>query len=111
MNRPMTSEPAPGRVSLEALIDEVGTRVRDFMLESRFTERFRPDHLREAVLAYLRTGGKALRPALALWSCGAAGGITRKMSSAPRPRACPRRSWRASSRRTRAARSVGLART
>jgi len=74
MSRPMKTEPVPAAPNIEALVDEVGARVRGHLLGPRFGDRFRPDHLRDAVLTYLRTGGKALRPALAMWSCGAAGG-------------------------------------
>jgi len=74
MSRPMTTEPVPAAPNIEALVDEVSARVRGYLLDPRFGARFRPDHLRDAILTYLRTGGKALRPALAVWSCGAAGG-------------------------------------
>lgn len=70
----MKTDSARTAPDIAALVEEVGARVRDYLLASRFADRFRPDHLREAILAYLRTGGKGLRPALALWSCGAAGG-------------------------------------
>jgi geranylgeranyl diphosphate synthase type I len=37
-------------------------------------ESFRPAHMREAILSYVRRRGKGLRPALLMLSCGAVGG-------------------------------------
>ncbi|MCY4465712.1 MAG: polyprenyl synthetase family protein [Chloroflexi bacterium] len=46
----------------------------DYLLQERFVNRFRPDHIRDAVYSYIKGGGKSLRPAVALLACGALGG-------------------------------------
>ncbi len=48
--------------------------VRDYILDSRFINRFHPDEIRWAVTAYVRYGGKRLRPAILMFSAGAVGG-------------------------------------
>ena len=68
------SNPAASTLSLDRELLEIGTRIRDYLLSSRYLARFRPAHLEHAVYAYLRAGGKALRPAMLLWSCALAGG-------------------------------------
>ncbi len=59
-------------------LDERVVWVQDFLLNNRFLERFAPDDIREAVAAYIRYGGKRLRPAILLFSCGAVGCDERK---------------------------------
>lgn len=49
-------------------------KIRDFILDERFITRFNPDDIRWAVTAYVKYGGKRLRPAILLFSCGAVGG-------------------------------------
>lgn len=49
-------------------------RVAAYIAESEYARRVAPPHLRDAVLSYLRLGGKSLRPAVLLLSCGAVGG-------------------------------------
>lgn len=49
-------------------------QVADLLLSGSYLERFQPADLREAVTLYVRAGGKRLRPAILLWSCGAVGG-------------------------------------
>jgi len=51
--------------------------IRDYILDERFITRFHPDDIRWAVTAYVRYGGKRLRPAILLFSCGAVGGDER----------------------------------
>ena len=46
----------------------------DYLLQARFVRRFRPQHIRDAVYSYLKSGGKSLRPAVAMLACGAVGG-------------------------------------
>jgi len=48
--------------------------IRDYILDNRFITRFQPEDIRWAVTAYVRYGGKRLRPAILLFSCGAVGG-------------------------------------
>jgi geranylgeranyl diphosphate synthase type I len=49
-------------------------RVAEYILSSAYAERLTPAHIRDAALSYLRLGGKSLRPAVLLLSCGAVGG-------------------------------------
>ena len=66
-----------GGLPFSALLDAVDCRKRlllDYLMQERFVERFRPPHIREAVYSYVTRGGKSLRPAMALLSCGALGG-------------------------------------
>lgn len=61
----------------DELLDAVDSRKRillDYLLQERFVERFRPAHIRDAVYSYLKSGGKSLRPAVAMLACGALGG-------------------------------------
>lgn len=48
--------------------------VAEFLLGDRYRDRFHPEDLREAVTLYVQSGGKRLRPAILMWSCGAVGG-------------------------------------
>ncbi|NQT34892.1 polyprenyl synthetase family protein [bacterium] len=48
--------------------------IRDYILDERFINRFQPEDVRWAVTAYVKYGGKRLRPAILLFSCGAVGG-------------------------------------
>lgn len=48
--------------------------VEEFLMDDPFPAKVRPAALQEAVRLYPFRGGKRLRPVLALWSCGAAGG-------------------------------------
>ena len=63
--------------SFDRLLNAVGDRkqmVMDYLLQERFVRRFRPQHIREAVYSYVKSGGKSLRPAVAMLACGAVGG-------------------------------------
>jgi geranylgeranyl diphosphate synthase type I len=55
-------------------LGQVATRVRRIFCESTLRPAFAPEELLEATLAYPSAGGKALRPALLLWSCRALDG-------------------------------------
>ena len=66
-----------GEPGFAALLDAVESRKRlllDYLTQARFERRFRPAHIREAVYSYIKSGGKSLRPAVALLACGALGG-------------------------------------
>ena len=59
------------------LLDAVARRKQqllEYLMHERFTERFRPAHIRDAVYSYVTGGGKSLRPAVAMLACGALGG-------------------------------------
>lgn len=49
-------------------------RVAAYIADSDYARRVAPAHLHDAVLSYLRLGGKSLRPSVLLMSCGAVGG-------------------------------------
>jgi len=48
--------------------------VYDYLFAERFHRRFTPDHIRDAIYSYMKSGGKSLRPAVLLFACGAVGG-------------------------------------
>jgi len=61
----------------EVFISELSKRkekVYNYLHSSRFQELFCPRHAYDSVYSYTKHGGKALRPAVLLFSCGAAGG-------------------------------------
>lgn len=63
--------------TFDRLLNAVGDRKRmvmDYLLQDRFVRRFRPQHIRDAVYSYVKSGGKSLRPAAAMLACGAVGG-------------------------------------
>ncbi len=63
--------------SFAYLMDAVARRRKlllDYLLQDRFVERFQPAHIRDAVYSYVKSGGKSLRPAVAMLACGALGG-------------------------------------
>ncbi len=49
-------------------------RVSAHLAQPRYRSWFRPEHLERAALLYPERGGKRLRPAVLLFSCGAVGG-------------------------------------
>ena len=66
-----------GEADFAPLLEAVESRKRlllDYLTQARFERRFRPAHIREAVYSYIKSGGKSLRPAVALLACGALGG-------------------------------------
>ncbi len=58
---------------LEA-IEQRNRLVQDYVLSERYINRFAPEDMAEAICAYFQYGGKRLRPAVLLFSCGAVGG-------------------------------------
>lgn len=61
----------------EEIIEAVAARarrIRAYLADDDFLAGTVPVHLREAAAAYLKRGGKGLRPAAVLFCCGAAGG-------------------------------------
>ncbi len=51
-------------------LKSVARKINDMIRNDFFPETIRPEELRDAVRAYPSMGGKRLRPALLLWSCG-----------------------------------------
>ncbi|MDK9698620.1 MAG: polyprenyl synthetase family protein [bacterium] len=70
----MTQTSLTNEQNFFAALDERVGWIQDFLLQDRFLSRFAPDDIREGVAAYIRYGGKRLRPAILLFSCGAVGG-------------------------------------
>ena len=53
-------------------------KVYKYLNSSRFRKLFRPEHIHDSVYSYMKQGGKSLRPAVLLFSCGAVGGDEEK---------------------------------
>lgn len=66
------------QADLISALEERSRWVEDYILHPRFTERFHPQEMRWAVSAYVRYGGKRLRPGILLFSAGAVGGDEKK---------------------------------
>ncbi len=60
--------------SLMSAIENRAKLVNNYILDQRFVNRFKPVDIQWAVTAYVKYGGKRLRPAIVLFSCGALGG-------------------------------------
>lgn len=61
----------------DSFLDELKSTadfVVDYLLQSEFLRRFKPDDILDAVTLYVQSGGKRLRPAILMWSAGAMGG-------------------------------------
>lgn len=65
-------EPSPDALCRE--LERCRKLTDALLLDPKYQTRFRPDHLRRAVYAYLERPAKRLRPALLLLCCGAVGG-------------------------------------
>lgn len=64
-------------LTTEAFLEELKLRARmtdEYILASAERLEFGPEHISKGVLSYIRGRGKRLRPAILLFSCGAAGG-------------------------------------
>jgi geranylgeranyl diphosphate synthase, type I len=48
------------------------------LIQDKYLDRFEPADMKEAASLYIKSGGKRLRPAILLWSCGAVGGDVEK---------------------------------
>ena len=55
-------------------LDRRNRWIQEYILDQRFVSRFHPEDIRWAVTAYVRYGGKRLRPVILLLACGAVGG-------------------------------------
>lgn len=54
-------------------------KVYNYLIHNRFRHAFRPQHIYDSVYSYMKFGGKALRPSVLLFSCGAVGGDEEKI--------------------------------
>lgn len=61
-------------MSLTRELESVAHAVAEIIRDESLQPAFAPPQLRQAVLAYPLSGGKALRPALLVWACRALGG-------------------------------------
>ena len=64
-------------MNYEIFVRELAKRkekVYEYLSSSRFRESFCPKHIHDSVYSYMKLGGKSLRPAVLLFSCGAVGG-------------------------------------
>lgn len=59
---------------LLSAISQRAERVRAYLLSDSRVPSFSLPHLRDAILSYPTAGGKALRPAVLMFACGAVGG-------------------------------------
>ena len=76
------SDVSRDNMSFAHLRDAVARRRKlllDYLLLDRFLKRFQPAHIRDAVYSYVKSGGKSLRPAVAMLACGALGGDERSI--------------------------------
>ncbi|HLA44731.1 MAG TPA: polyprenyl synthetase family protein, partial [Aggregatilineales bacterium] len=55
-------------------VDRRKTKINGYLFDDKHRIDFLHPHLRDAVYSYLKAGGKSLRPAVLLFSCGAVGG-------------------------------------
>lgn len=63
------------------LFDELDKRkkiVYDYLFSKRYSSQFQTKHIHDSVYSYMKLGGKSLRPAVLLFSCGAVGGNEEK---------------------------------
>ena len=61
-------------MSLTCELESIAHAVAEIIRDESLQPAFAPPQLRQAVLAYPLSGGKALRPALLAWACRALGG-------------------------------------
>ena len=69
----------------EAFFSEMSKRsqwVQDYLKSGEYVQRFSQGHIRDSVYSYIHSGGKCLRPAVLLFSCGAVGGDEKKALAA-----------------------------
>lgn len=62
------------KIELKSELAKVCSQIDRVIRDDQFPEAIEPEALKEAVKSYPSRGGKRLRPALLLWSCGAVGG-------------------------------------
>jgi len=51
-------------------LTKIAEEINSLLQKDDFPETILPEYLKEAVLAYPMSGGKRLRPAIAMWTCG-----------------------------------------
>ncbi|MDD2403009.1 MAG: polyprenyl synthetase family protein [Victivallaceae bacterium] len=61
-------------MNMQDELQKIAGEIRDFIAADTFPATISPEYLKDAVTDYPLRGGKRLRPALVLWSCGLLGG-------------------------------------
>ena len=61
-------------INIKEELQSVAVKIEELLRQDTFVAEIKPDFLRDAVCDYPLRGGKRVRPALALWTCGCAGG-------------------------------------
>lgn len=59
---------------LEEELLRIGRIIYSYLTSPEYGKYFSPNHIYDAVYSYINIGGKSLRPAVLLFSCGAVGG-------------------------------------
>jgi len=62
------------KVSFREELDKRAKLVQDYLQQGEYHRRFVLPHQHDSVYSYVNSGGKCLRPAVLLFSCGAVGG-------------------------------------
>jgi geranylgeranyl diphosphate synthase, type I len=68
-------------ISTESFFEELekcNKIITDHISQEKYLKRFQPSDVKDAATLYLNAGGKRLRPAIMMWSCGAVGGDIEK---------------------------------
>ncbi len=68
-------------ISTESFFSELqkcNQLITDHILQEKYLKRFQPLDIKDAATLYVNAGGKRLRPAIMMWSCGAVGGDIEK---------------------------------
>ncbi len=69
-NAAINTQQPSGIDSIKENLEQVSRTIDSMLQEDPFPANIEPDYLRQAVTAYPTRGGKRLRPAIVLWSCG-----------------------------------------
>lgn len=64
----------PKKAILEEELRRIRQTINGYLTSSKYGKYFSPSHIHDAAYSYLNIGGKSLRPAVLLFSCGAVGG-------------------------------------
>ena len=67
---------------LEEELQTIRHTIHDYLRSPEYSKYFSPNHIHDAVYSYIDSGGKSLRPAVLLFSCGAVGGDVNQALSA-----------------------------
>lgn len=69
----------PGKpILMKEILKQLASEIDSFIARDPYPEQIAPPYLRDAVRDYPMRGGKRLRPAITVWSCGLFGGDVRR---------------------------------